>query len=209
MESDIAKKVAARFEELPELVQNAIKSADFDQKMQGVVQRHQLHIDQAGALGDETLMVMMGFTPPAEFAESIEKQLNVSKAQSEAIAQDVSDSLFIPIREAMQEFLENKALLQTIVSEKPNAQKPSAPVAPAAPTPMAAPTPPPPAQAAPAVPAVAPTLIPSTSSGQVAPAKPVDMPAEVMLNEKTASVPKKDEPPGGAPYKADPYREPV
>lgn len=205
MENDISKKVAARFEELPELVQHAIRSADFDQKMQVVVQKHKLHIDQAGALGDETLMVMMGFSAPAEFADNIEHQLHLSKEQSEALAQDVSNSLFVPIREAMQEYIENKSLLESLKQDSQPAAVTGAPMPAAAPAPVPQPTP---ISTAPQMPPAAPTPQMATPPTL----KPVDTTTETMLSQKTASVAPPASapaaPPTPAPYKADPYREP-
>ncbi len=234
MDTDIAKKVAARFEELPEAVQQAIKSADFDQKMQAVVQKHKLHIDQAGALGDETLMVMMGFLPPTEFAENIEKQLQVSREESEAIAQDISDSLFASIREAMQEYIEGNVLLGTLQESAPAATKtppptsrpappqalPSASTTTPIPVQKIGPTTPvsaPPASATPPMPVIPATLAsaPAPATAPVPAPKPVDVAAEVMLSQPTSSVapatpqtPHSQAPAEKPIYKADPYREP-
>src|SRR3989344_3445685 len=118
MEQELQKKIEARFEELPDDVQRAIKSADVDKKIRDIAAKHQLHIDQSGALGDEVLMAMMGFTDMAEFAGNIAEHVKVPAEKAEAMAQDIGTTLFIPIRKSMQEFTEQRALQETILAQK-------------------------------------------------------------------------------------------
>ena len=73
MEQELQKKIQARFAELPEDIQKAVQSADVDKKVRDIAAKNQLHVDQSGALGDEVLMAMMGFTDMAEFAGNNEK----------------------------------------------------------------------------------------------------------------------------------------
>lgn len=222
MTPDLTKQIAARFEELPEVVQKAIQSADVPKKIQEIGTRHTLHVDQLGTLEDETLMVMMGFVAPDTFAEALASQLQLSPQKAEALAGDISKELFLPIREAMQEFIEQRELLETLSSQKPEAQK--AIVNP--PYTPPAPTPPPPAPVAPApTPSAAPkpAPAPAPTPKPVAPQPTVPMEVHDVLQKPTISTPSASpkaaqdtapvqkpvpEPPKPAPnYKTDPYRE--
>ena len=189
MEQELQKKIEARFEELPDDVQRAIKSADVDKKIRDIAAKHQLHIDQSGALGDEVLMAMMGFSDMAEFACNIAEHVKVPAEKAEAMAQDIGTTLFIPIRKSMQEFTEQRALQETILAQKREA-------------PAQAPEP------APAVPVPAKITAPAAPPPSFVPKPVVPHPADMMLSQKTVtSAPPK--PPAPQPYKADPYREPT
>ena len=197
MDKDLTQKIKDRLEELPEDIQKAVQSADMDKKIQEIGAKNALHLDQIGNLGDEVYMVMLGFTDPGEFAENIAKELNVPKEKAEAIAKDIGTSLFIPIRESMQQFMEERTLHEAILEEgkAPAIQTPSTPVA-------------------------IKTTIPVTPPPPVVVPKPIaPHPADLMLTQKTVSVapaaptnPTSPEASKGAapqPYKADPYREPT
>ncbi len=205
MDQNVRQKIQARFEELPQDVQRAITSADADKKIQEIGVKNALHIDQIGSLSDETYLVMLGFTEPTEFAGTIAKQVKVPQDKAEAIARELSEALFVPIRQSMQEFTEERALRETLAEE---AKAPKT-VAPVTTTPV---SPTPPAPAAPSVPA---PVMPAAPL----PAKAPDIhPTDMMLTQKTVSVAPPPAPPKAPqdttpakpqPYKADPYREPT
>ena len=194
MDQDLTKKIQTRLEELPADIQKAVQSADVDKKIQEIGAKNALHLDQIGNLGDETYMVMLGFTDPAEFAENIAKELNVPKEKAEAIAKDIGTALFIPIRESMQQFMEERALHEAILEE---GKAPAVQTLPTAPIAITKPLIPP---------------VPVTKPTQ-------PHPADLMLTQKTVTVapaaptnPTSPEASKGAapqPYKADPYREPT
>ena len=201
MDQDLTKKIKDRLEELPEDTRKAVQSADVDKKIQEIGAKNALHLDQIGNLGDETYMVMLGFTDPAEFAENLAKELNVPKEKAEAVAQDVSASLFVPIRESMQQFMEERALHEAILEE---GKAPAVQTLPTAPIAITKPLIPP---------------VPVTKPTQ-------PHPADLMLTQKTVTTapttPKPAAPPAPPqatkpatppvtpqPYKADPYREPT
>ena len=201
MDKDLTQKIKDRLEELPEDIQKAVQSADMDKKIQEIGAKNALHLDQIGNLGDEVYMVMLGFTDPGEFAENIAKELNVPKEKAEAIAKDIGTALFIPIRESMQQFMEELTLHEAILEE---GKAPTAQTLPTAPIAITKPLIPP---------------VPVTKPTQ-------PHPADLMLTQKTVTTapttPKPATPPASVqatkpatppvtpqPYKADPYREPA
>jgi uncharacterized protein YciI len=225
MDNELEKQIQARFEELPEDVQKAIQSEDIEKKLTAIGTKHQLHIDQLGALGDETRMVMMGFVDPGEFAQGIAQQLNLDQAKAVAVANDVSTELFVPIRESMQQYMDERALQETLIQQVKTpipeqeeksvvmpsqvAKTSSLPVAassalPSTPSTTSTPTP------------TVPTMTPSSSVPTPAANTPAVCSADVMLSQTTVSLPvdqagapKTPETPKPVPYKADPYREPA
>jgi hypothetical protein len=178
MNEDLVAQIQQRIGELPPDVQAAIASSDFDKKVQAVGQRHGLHIDQMEKLGDEVMLVMLGFMSAESFTSNIVAEVGVDAEKAGRIAADINAEILLPIRESLKTM--------------PTSPAPSA----AAPV-----TTPAPAPSAPATPVAK-------------PATPAPHPAEMMLSQKTVTVPppvaNTPAPPPQKPtnYKADPYREP-
>src|SRR3989344_4190275 len=210
MEQGVQKQVQARIEELPEDVQKAIMAADLDRRIQAIGNKHHLHIDQIGKLEDETLLVMLAFTAPSDFASHIQNKCGMSQADAEALATEISNEIFMPIRKSRQDFVEQKSLLNTlteettqpqaVVSTVPSTPARTAPSVSAAPTPAPATTPP-----AAQKPSVPPAGAPAPASKPQVPLAP--HPHDLMLVEKPVTTPAT--PPKPDNYKSDPYREPV
>ena len=109
MEEDLQKQIEERLAELPADVQNAIASSDMEQKLNAIGAKHHLHIDQIGYLQDETLLIMLGFAEMSTFAEALTKALGVPAEEGKALAEEVSNQIFVPIRESMKAFAEKKS----------------------------------------------------------------------------------------------------
>lgn len=239
MEDDISKKVQQRFAELPPDVKQAVESADLDKHIQAIGAKHKLHIDQVGTLQDEVLLVMLGFESTGNFVQALVRATGIPEEQATAIATDVNNELFNPIRESLKKIpgqgsaqpapMASPPAMPPVTTKPPTTMSPPPMAAPAAPKPAApapvsvasvtrtAATPPatPPPAAPPATPAAAP-------KPQV-PLAP--HPHDLTLVEKTVTTPAaapKTAPPsapansGAAPtppkpqnYKSDPYREPI
>jgi hypothetical protein len=188
MNQDLNQKILQRLQELPPDVRNAIQSADFDAKIQSITSAHKLHLDQAEIVGDETMLLMLGFTAPADFVGQIAAQAKISKEVADGVSRDIGEKLLMPIRESMKKFIESRS--------------PS----------TSAPVTPPPAATAPAP--IKPVLPPPTPVAPTAAPKP--HPADELLTQKTVTTsapattakPAQD-PAKPQPYKADPYREPL
>lgn len=109
MVTDIRQLIDQRLAELPVDVRQAIQSADVEQHITDIGETNHLHIDQIGALQDETLLVMLGFSDPAEFPDQLQKRLSIPAEQAAIIAANVSDEIFETIRESMRKFMEEQA----------------------------------------------------------------------------------------------------
>ena len=196
MPENSQERIEKRLAELPEDVRNAITDSNLDLHIQDIGRKYTLHIDQMGILQDETMLIMLGFSKPEEFAETLARDLGIKNSVAAAITEDVSHTVFEPIRESMKAF----------TAAKNSVVAPAA--APSAPSPAAPTTPQP-------VPAAA-----NNTEVVVAPAAPLPakitpaQPAEVMLAAPTAttiapSAPVAKTSPEPRPYTSDPYREPT
>lgn len=208
------REIQERFDDLPRAVQDAIQSADMASALQAVGAGHGLHVDQLGSLEDEALLVMLGFSNPAAFPERVRASLGVDDNTSTSIAAEVSERLFMPIRAAMREYMEERLKRaeeqKTRGIELPTRSvktgfEHSVSTAPA-------PTQPPPS-----------TDIPETGGGKTimpSSTQPVLHPAEAMLAKPTVTTPAITDfsAPGALQtpkttaikqYVVDPYHEPV
>lgn len=88
--------------QLPEDVKRAIKAVDVDSQLASISQKYNLHVDQAGALGIETYMVISSITDGAEFVDNVEKEVGVTEDVAIQIVTDINNQIFLKIRELLQ-----------------------------------------------------------------------------------------------------------
>lgn len=219
------EEIQKKFDALPEDVKNIIYGADMLSVIKKVGETYRLHIDQLDVLEAETADVMTGYTNPGAFSSGLMGRLNVDKQTADKIAKDISDQLFVRIRESMKKMYEEGKK----IDERPNVPTPTPSpveqVKPAIST-TSVPSPMPQIKLTPPLPAAAPAPLPKQAlvspPQQTSVPKPVAVtPADLALSQKTVSPPKppqptKPETPSTssgqakpAPYKADPYREPA
>lgn len=181
MEQNSAQQIEKRLAELPSDVQAAVLSVEWEQKVRAVAQKHGLHIDQTGILGDITLMAMLGMLDLAEYPQQVARDLALPADKAAAVASDINNDVFTPIRESLKSFTSRpKEAPAAPITAMPNPTIPATPELP--PIPEAKPLP-----------------------------KPDLAPAEKLLEAKTVSVPPANPAtaaPQPKPYTADPYREP-
>ncbi len=191
MDTPIDQQIQQRLAELPEDVRNTVLSADVGKRIQEIGADNKLHIDQINILENETLMVMLGFTDPSDFADTLIKQLSIPNEAAEKIAGDMAEKLFVPIRESMKKYYDERAskLTPTEIAAAPAAVA-------GAPTPEESDT------SSPEIISLGKTLQEISD-------------ADIMLTGKTVVLPGKEKVEQTAPlapktgtYKMDPYREP-
>ncbi len=96
--SEIQKKIDA----LPPDIRQFIYSSEMESILRQIGTKHQLHIDQIGALETETAAVMIGLSKADEFVQNLTDSLNIDEAKSKVIADDINQQLFLKIRESMK-----------------------------------------------------------------------------------------------------------
>lgn len=183
MNEDFLSQVQRRMAELPADVQAAIASAEFEKKVQAIGQRQGLHIDQMEKLGDEIMLVMLGFMSTENFTSNIASEVGVDAEKAARITADVNAEILLPIRES----------LKTIAS------KPTEENAVAAPAPTT--TPVAPTTSTPVNPISKPAAPVPHPAEMMLSQKTITVPPPTA----TAPVPPPQKP---TTYKADPYREP-
>lgn len=97
-----------RFEQLPEDVRKAIIATPWKERLSQISDKHNLHIDQAGRLGEETVIVMFGLEHPDNLIPNIAKHIGVSEEKAEAIAEDLNREIFLKVRESLKKIFEGE-----------------------------------------------------------------------------------------------------
>jgi len=102
---DIDKDLAEQFKSLPKVVQDAITSADVQEHMRALAEKHQLHVDQWELLENEVMLTLLGLEPIEKIAENIKNEVGVPQDVAAALAADISKIVFEPIRGELERSL--------------------------------------------------------------------------------------------------------
>ena|SRR3989344_5120762 len=117
---DIQEIIKQRYQELPEDIKRAIKSADLATKFSNITNKHSLHIDQNGALQTETILVMLGLEPTEDYVENVQRNVEVSRTEALSIAEDVNNEILDPIKTSLRSFQEQSESEETPITETPS-----------------------------------------------------------------------------------------
>lgn len=109
MDDSVKKAIAEKFKEVPKVVQDAILSSNVEQHLRELAKKHKLHLDQWITLENEVMMALLGIQPLDELGKNISEEAEISAEAGEAIALDVSDIVFEPIRKKLEEELSQDA----------------------------------------------------------------------------------------------------
>lgn len=96
------KKFREKYIKLPERIKDVYSSFNTTKILQDIGTQHGLHVDQIGELVDETGLVMLGVTHPRDYVGNIVKKLKIDKEKASAVARDVNENVFKPIREELK-----------------------------------------------------------------------------------------------------------
>ena len=101
-QTELDQQIAERFAELPEVVQNAITSADVEKRLRTLADTHKLHLDQWEKLENEVMLSLLGFQNPADLSKNFEKVVGLDAATAETLTKDVNSIVFEPIRAELE-----------------------------------------------------------------------------------------------------------
>lgn len=107
MEPNVDEVLNEHFEQLPKVVQQAITSANVEKRLRTLAEKHKLHFDQWITLENEIMLVLLGIQPIDQLAKNIAEEVNIPLESAQTIAQDASDTIFLPIEEELERVLAN------------------------------------------------------------------------------------------------------
>ena len=94
--------VAVSKAELPSDVKEAITSVKVLEQLREIGRKHNLHVDATQKLFDETIAVLSGRSRPKDYIRNLMIRLVVPAEKARAIAADVNEQIFKPIRESLK-----------------------------------------------------------------------------------------------------------
>lgn len=97
------------YKKLPERLKEAYSSVKVANALQEIGKKYKLHVDKLGKLVNETGWVMLGATHPSEYVKNLSKALEVDETRARAIAQDVNEMVFNPIRDDLKQIHQIKS----------------------------------------------------------------------------------------------------
>jgi hypothetical protein len=97
------EEIQKKFESLPEDLKWAIMAAKVDDNILEIGQTNNLNVEQMGQLSLETYMVMLGFTRPDKFEDSLKKSLQLADEKIKTIVNSVNEKILKEIRLNMME----------------------------------------------------------------------------------------------------------
>ena len=103
------EKLKERFNALPKALQNAITAAEIEKKLRALSETHKLHLDQWQKLENEVMLALLGFQPVENLETNIKNEVGIAEEEAKALAGDIADTIFEPIREELERELEKPA----------------------------------------------------------------------------------------------------
>jgi|TARA_Y100000310_G_scaffold112085_1_gene110513 predicted RNA-binding protein with RPS1 domain len=108
-----------KYRMLPKDIKKAIHSLNINDIIKSITDRHRLHMDTTGILDDEIMYAIIGITKVSDFIKNIKAQTNLPDEKVNAIAKDVNEKIFLPIRKLMME-LTQKSEIKAQQGQKQN-----------------------------------------------------------------------------------------
>jgi hypothetical protein len=99
--------IRERFAALPQVVQNAITSADVQKHLRSLAEKHKLHLDQWETLENEVHMTLLGIKPSDQLVDNIQSEVGVDNTVARSLAADISNEVFEPIRAELERQLDH------------------------------------------------------------------------------------------------------
>lgn len=213
MPNETDRIIEEHLKSLPVYVRDAFTATKPFEKIRKISADFNLHVDEAEKLEQEVLLVMLGLASPSTFIEETSKTFGLQEENANKLVDRVSLELFVPIRDAMQKYMEELAkeeTVQEITAPAVTIEAPQIPPKTTAPTVFHSPLPTPHGNMAVTPPEQRATL---PTAGPAVEEKPTSSinPADSVLASPQSSASEKvvvGISPAKNTYKVDPYLEP-
>lgn len=97
-----------RLGSVSEAIRTQVTSDEVAETLSQIAKDHNLHIDQASVLDEETLYVMLGLEKPDRFVGRLRERLGVSDEIATAVVKEINEKIFLSIRESLMKMQESE-----------------------------------------------------------------------------------------------------
>ncbi|MEK7604764.1 MAG: hypothetical protein AAB442_03145, partial [Patescibacteria group bacterium] len=101
-DQDLEQSVREVMQTLPTILRNYLVQKRYTSVVQNLMTKFNLHIDQAGILEREIMLLLMGVENPDEFMQALASDAQLDQATITSIVQEVNNQIFIPLRQEME-----------------------------------------------------------------------------------------------------------
>lgn len=113
-------------QKLPLDVREAIVNTDYLSALEQIQESEKLHIDQAAVMEEFTFKLMLGEIDGNEYAEGLQKALNIDPSQAEKIVTAVDEKVMKPILEELERIQDENLLTEDLEASRKNPESLSA-----------------------------------------------------------------------------------
>jgi hypothetical protein len=100
--NDKSKKILQeRYEKLPSGLRAVLKDVNLPTRIQNIIKKHGLRVDQGGAFEDEVMLVLLGLGHPDDFIASLMHKVTLPLDVVEKLVVDTENEIFHPVRESL------------------------------------------------------------------------------------------------------------
>jgi len=98
----LEESVAEVMANLPAPIRSFIARGDARAAAAGIRNKYQLHVDAAGVVEREMLLLLAGLEPQSEFVASLAQEAQLDQETIERIVNDINVQIFVPLREQIR-----------------------------------------------------------------------------------------------------------
>lgn len=118
------QQIDARLEKLPEVLKDALYSADIAEKMYVLGKKFGLSDEKIGFMAEETGYVILGLTPPREFVPALQEALGLDAEKTRELAREINRQIFYPLREELKKTHQIEITEEEIEKAEPLIRRP-------------------------------------------------------------------------------------
>lgn len=94
--------ILKRYESLPDDLKEALMGVSTADAIYEIGRKSNLNVEKIGALAEEVGLIILGFTPSANFISDLKTALGVDEEKASEIANEINQRVFLSIRESLR-----------------------------------------------------------------------------------------------------------
>ena len=91
------------YEKIPQELKEAIFSEDTAESIWEICSRNGIEDERISEIARYTGRVLLGILPPADFQETLEKELKLGKEVAKKVSQEINRFIFYPVKPALEQ----------------------------------------------------------------------------------------------------------
>lgn len=100
--------IAEKWHTLPQQLKDAITAADYRDVVQRFATEQKLHVDQAGAIEQEILLVLLGIQSVHDFTDALVHEVHLPKDLARSFSGDVQTKVFGAVAGHLRDIMEQE-----------------------------------------------------------------------------------------------------